>query len=187
MPIRPRNRRRRITECRSESSRLEPLSQSLAGSGTFSPPLAVPATPHERHTARPTPRPGLQSGPEAREAAPRRQAETGRAVAAAGAREGEEAASTQHRQARGHRSRQGLRDSRPAREGRTHRGRAPEAGAGAPAARSQGETRRADQGQGDQRRQGRRREGWGKSVSVREVLGERRIIKKKKHKKMKTK
>src|SRR3546814_8114994 len=100
MPIRPRNRRRRITECRSESSRLEPLPRGLAGSGTISPPLSVTATPHERHTARPTPRPGLQAGPEAREAAPRRQAETGRAVAAAGAREGEAAASTQHRQAR---------------------------------------------------------------------------------------
>src|SRR3546814_1909713 len=67
MPIRPRNRRRRITECRSESSRLEPLPRGLAGSGTISPPLSVTATPHERHTARPTPRPGLQAGPEARE------------------------------------------------------------------------------------------------------------------------
>src|SRR3546814_8790675 len=133
MPIRPRNRRRRITERRSESSRLKPLPRGLAGSGTISPPLSVTATPHERHTARPTPRPGLQAGPEAREAAPRRQAETGLAVAAAGAREGEEAASTQHRQARGQRPRQGLRDPRPAREGRAHRGRAPEARAGAPA------------------------------------------------------
>src|SRR3546814_16674395 len=98
MPIRPRNRRRRITECRSESSRLEPLPRGLAGSGTISPPLSVTATPHERHTARPTPRPGLQAGPEAREAAPRRPAETGPALAAAGAREAEETAATHHRQ-----------------------------------------------------------------------------------------
>src|SRR3546814_5095036 len=75
---------RRITERRSESSRLKPLPRGLAVSGTISPPLSVTATPHERHTARPTPRPGLQAGPEAREAAPRRQAATGRAVAEIG-------------------------------------------------------------------------------------------------------
>src|SRR3546814_4312190 len=116
MPIRPRNRRRRITERRSESSRLKLLPRGLAGSGTISPPLSVTATPHERHTARPTPRPGLQAGPEAREAAPRRQAETGRAVAAAGPREGEEAAYKQHRQARGQRTHQGLRVTHTERE-----------------------------------------------------------------------
>src|SRR3546814_19269612 len=116
MPIRPRNRRRRITERRSESSRLKLLPRGLAGSGTISPPLSVTATPHERHTARPTPRPGLQAGPEAREAAPRRQAETGLADAAAGARAGDEAASTHNRQARGQTPRQGIRHTRPARE-----------------------------------------------------------------------
>src|SRR3546814_15909483 len=99
MPIRPRNRRRRITERRSESSRLKPLPRGLAGSGPISPPLSVTATPHERHTARPTPRPGPPAGPAAREAAPRRHAETGRPAAAARPRAGAEHAPPQHRPA----------------------------------------------------------------------------------------
>ena len=53
--------------------------------------------------------------------------------------------------ARGHRPGQGLRDPRPAREGRAHRGRGRQAGRSTPASRGPRQADRAGQGQGAQR------------------------------------